>query len=134
MNTMKFTEMPYTRPDMEAAKALAADLTARLREAADYAAAKAIFLEYQESQKHLMTLCTLAEVRQSIDTRDEFYDTEVKYINATMPAVQEYAQGFTAALLESPIRADFEAEYGDLMFVNAEIALKSFSPEIIAEM
>ena len=131
---MKFTEMPYTRPDMEAAKTLAAELTARLRAATDYAAAKAVFLEYQEAQKHLMTLTTLAEVRQSIDTRDEFYDAEVKYINAAMPAVQEYAQGFTLALMESPFKADFAAEYGDLMFVNAEIALKSFSPEIIAEM
>ena len=131
---MKFTEMPYTRPDMEAAKTEVATLTARLTEASDYATAKAIFLEYQTAQKHLMTLCTLAEIRQSIDTRDEFYDTEVKYINAAMPEVQQYAQGFTAALLSSPFRADFEAEYGDLLFVNAEIALKSFSPEIIPEM
>ncbi|MBE6652196.1 MAG: M3 family oligoendopeptidase [Ruminococcaceae bacterium] len=131
---MKFTEMPYTRPDMEAVKAQSAALTARLSEATDYAAAKVAFLEYQEVQKHLQTLCTLAEVRHSIDTRDEFYDAEVKYINATMPEVQEYAQAFTAALLESPFRADFAAEYGDLMFVNAEIALKSFSPEIIPEM
>ena len=134
MNTMKFTEMPYTRPDMEAAKTESAAFTARLREATDYTAAKAVFLEYQNAQKQLMTLCTLAEVRQSIDTRDEFYDAEVKYINAAMPEVQEYAQGFTAALLASPFRADFEAEYGDLLFVNAEIALKSFSPEIIPEM
>ena len=44
MNTMKFTEMPYARPDMEAAKTLTAELTARLREAPDYAAAKAVFL------------------------------------------------------------------------------------------
>ena len=131
---MKFTEMPYTRPDIEAAKTEVAAFTARLTEAPDYAAAKAIFLEYQTSQKHLMTLCTLAEIRNSIDTRDEFYDAEVKYINAAMPEVQEYAQGFTAALLNSPFRADFEAEYGDLLFINAEIALKSFSPEIIPEM
>ena len=131
---MKFTEMPYARPDMEAVKAEIAALTARLGEAADYAAARAVFLEYQESQKHLSTLCTLAEVRHSIDTRDEFYDGEVKYINATMPEVQEYAQSFTAALLASPFRGDFAAEYGDLLFVNAEIALKSFSPEIIPEL
>ena len=131
---MKFTEMPYTRPDMESVKAQASALTEALRTAADYPAAKAAFLEYQEAQKHLQTLCTLAEVRHSIDTRDEFYDGEVKYINAAMPEVQEYAQGFTAALLESPFRADFIAEYGDLMFVNAEIALKSFSPDIIPEM
>ena len=131
---MKFTEMPYTRPDMEAAKTLIAELTARLREASDYAAAKAVFLEYQTAQKHLMTLCTLAEIRHSIDTRDEFYDAEVKYINSAMPAVQEYAQGFTAALLNSPFRADFEAEYGNLMFLNAEIEARAFSPEIIPEL
>ncbi|MBR5123541.1 MAG: M3 family oligoendopeptidase [Clostridia bacterium] len=131
---MKFTEMPYTRPDMEAAKAQTAEFTTRLKEATDYAAAKAVFLAYQEEQKHLMTLTTLAEIRHSIDTRDEFYDAEVKYINATVPEVQEYAQGFTAALMESPFKADFIAEYGDLLFVNADIALKSFSPEIIPEM
>ena len=131
---MKFTEMPYTRPDMDAAKTELTDLTARLREAPDYTTAKEVFLEYQASQKYLQTLCTLAEVRHSIDTRDEFYDGEVKYINATMPEVQEYAQEMTAALLESPFRAEFTAEYGDLMFINAEIALKSFSPDIIPEM
>ena len=131
---MKFNEMPYARPDMEAAKTLTAELTARLREAPDYAAAKAVFLEYQEEQKHIFTHCTLAEIRQSIDTRDEFYDAEVKYINSAMPAVQEYAQGFTAALLASPFRADFEAEYGDLMFVNAEIGRKAFSPAIVEEL
>ena len=43
MSTMKFTEMPYTRPDMEAAKAQVAALTARLTEASDYAAAKPSF-------------------------------------------------------------------------------------------
>ena len=32
---LKFSEMPYVRPDMEAAKTLAAELTARLTEASD---------------------------------------------------------------------------------------------------
>ena len=36
-------------------------------------------------------------------------------------------------MLESPFRKEFAAEYGDLMFVNAEIARKAFSPEIIPE-
>ena len=37
-------------------------------------------------------------------------------------------------MLESPFRADFTAEYSDLMFVNAEIADKAFSPDILDEM
>ena len=38
------------------------------------------------------------------------------------------------AMLASPFRADFAAEYGDLMFINAEIELKTFSPEIIPDL
>ena len=77
---------------------------------------------------------TLASIRHSINTKDEFYDGEMKVWNAKMPEVQEYSQQWTMAMLESPFRADFEKEYGDLYFRNAEIALKSFSPEIIPEL
>ena len=37
-------------------------------------------------------------------------------------------------MLASPFRKEFAAEYGELMFVNAEIQLKAFSPEIIPEI
>ncbi len=37
-------------------------------------------------------------------------------------------------MLDSPFRKAFAAEYGDLMFVNAEIARKAFSPAIVEEL
>ena len=58
----------------------------------------------------------------------------MKFWNAALPELQEYQQQWTMAMLQSPFRADFSAEYGDLMFVNAEIALKAFSPAIIPQM
>lgn len=134
MRSVLFSEMPYTRPDMEAVKREIRAMTARLTAAPDYSTAKAVFLDYQEAQKHLTTLCTLATIRHSIDTRDEFYDAEVRYINAAMPEVEEFAQSWSAALMASPFRVDFAKEYGELMFLNAEIALRSFSPEIIPEV
>ena len=131
---MTFREMPYARPDIEAVKAQFADLTGRLRSAPDYAAAKAVFLEMETLGKHINTLTNLCSIRHSIDTRDEFYDTEEKFWNAAGPELQEYEQQWTAALLASPFRADFEKEYGGIVFLNAEIALKTFSPEIIPEL
>ena len=44
---MKFSEMPYERPDMSALKEQFAALTERLQSAPDYAAARAAFLEEQ---------------------------------------------------------------------------------------
>ncbi len=131
---MKFKEMPYARPDIEAVKADLASLTERLKSAASYEEARAVFLEQEELGKHLNTLGTLVSIRHSIDTRDAFYDEEEQFFNSAMPEVQAYSQQWTQAMLDSPFRADFEKEYGPLMFVNAEIQLKTFSPEIIPEL
>ena len=131
---MKFTEMPYTRPDPDAVKADLRDLTDRLRRAESYREARAVFLEKEEKEKRLNTMGSLAHVRHSIDTRDKFYDGEIKFWNRFGPEIEEYGQAWTDALLASPFRKDFESEWGDLLFINAEISRKTFSPGIIADM
>ena len=131
---MKFSEMSYKRPDLDAVKAQLKDLVADLTNAQDYEQAKAVFLKKEEAESHIGTLSTLAHVRHTIDTRDKFYDDEMNFWNSAMPELQEYNQEWKLALLKSPFRADFEAEFGNLMFLNAEIELKTFSPEIIPEL
>ncbi len=134
MEALKFREMPYERPDGEALKTSMRTLTEKLRAAGSYEAAKAVFLEKETLSKHIQTLATLAQVRHTIDTRDKFYDEENGFWNQLSPELEEYSQEWTKAMLASPYRADFEKEYGTLMFLNAEIALKTFSPEIIPEL
>ena len=131
---MKFSQMPYERPNVEALKEQLSTLTARLREASDYAAAKTIFLEHEEVSKAIATAQTLVHIRHSIDTRDAFYDEEMSFWNVLSPELQEYDLAWTTAMLESPFRSDFTAEYGEVYFLNAEIAQKSFSPSIIPEL
>ena len=131
---MKFKEMPYARPDVEALRQQISDLTGRLSEAGSYEEAREAFLEMEEAGKHFSTMSNLAYIRHSIDTRDEFYDGEMKFLNAAGPELQEYQQAWTMAMLRSPFRAEFAAEYGELMFINAEMALKTFDPAIIGEL
>lgn len=131
---MKFSQMEYKRPDLAALKEQIQALTAQLQAAESYEAAKAVFLKKEELEKHISTQSTLAEIRHTIDTRDEFYDGEVRFWNGAQPQLEEDLQQWTMAMLNSPFRKDFTAEYGDLMFVNAEIALKTFSPEIMGDI
>ncbi|MBO4836800.1 MAG: M3 family oligoendopeptidase [Clostridia bacterium] len=131
---MKFSEMPYTRPDPDAVKAGMKELTERLRNAQSYEEAKAVFLEKEEKEKLINTMGTLAYIRHSIDTRDKFYDEEIEFWDEIGPELEEYGQAWIDAMLTSPFRRDFETEYGDLMFVNAEIARKTFAPAIIPDM
>ena len=131
---MKFSEMKYTRPDMDLVKRKMADMTGRLKEAYDYPAARRVFVEWDEEARLLETQANLCSIRHSIDTRDEFYTAEQIYWDSVSPELREYQQQWTLALLSSPFRADLEKEFGDIMFVNAELELKAFSPEIIPEL
>ncbi|MBQ1397531.1 MAG: M3 family oligoendopeptidase, partial [Clostridia bacterium] len=131
---MKFKEMPYTRPDPEKVKSDLAKLTERLKAAQSYEEARTVFLEKEQKGKEIYTLATLSLVRHTIDTRDEFYDSETKFWNSFEPEMEEYNQAWLKAMLASPFRGNFAAEYGEIMFVNAEIQKKTFSPDMIPEM
>ncbi len=131
---VKFSEMKYERPDLEKVKADFEKVTEQLKNAASYEEAKAAFVAEDDLFTSVHTVETIASIRHDIDTRDAYYDEESKFWNRVSPQLQEYEQNFTDALLESPFRAEFEKEYGSIVFVNAEIAKKAFSPEIIEEM
>ena len=131
---MKFSEMPYRRPDLAAMQQQYADLTARLSAAASYADARAVFLDEEKLNRHIDTLFNLVSIRNTIDTRDAFYDGEMTFWNEAAPQLQACQNAWSCAMLASPFRKDFAAEYGDLMFVNAELADKAFSPAILDEM
>ena len=131
---MKFSEMPYKRPDPQEIIRKIGEYTQKLRNAENYEEAREVFLQYEEESKLIDTTSTLAYVRQSIDTRDEFYNTEKDFWDEFGPECEEYEQEWIKALVESPFRKDFEQEYGDLLFVNAEIEQKTFSPDNISDM
>ena len=82
---MKFSEMPYKRPDLEEAEERAARITKKLRNAAKYEEAREAFIEMDTEEKRLSTQGNLAFIRHSIDTRVEFYDREMKFWNGARP-------------------------------------------------
>ncbi|MBQ3964489.1 MAG: M3 family oligoendopeptidase, partial [Firmicutes bacterium] len=131
---LKFKDMPYERPDMEAAKKELARLAEALKEAGSYEAAKSVFLEKDALKKHIETQAALAQIRQTIDTRDEFYDQEVNFWNEAGPELMEYEQMWTKALLATPYREQLTEEFGNVIFLNAELEEKSFAPSIIPQM
>ena len=131
---MKFKDIPYQRPDIEALKENYTCLTERLKAAESYAAARAVFLEKDALERKVSTQSTLAEVRHSIDTRDAFYEAESTFWDETFPELKAYDNAWTVALLDSPFRRDFEAEFGEVVFLNSELQRKAFAQENIPLM
>jgi len=131
---MKFPDMPYTRPNFEDVQAEFKTILEKFKSAATAKECFAAYKEYDDYGKHLMSMFAIARIRNTLDTNDEFYDDEKTYMDETVPKLQAVLQSFTQALLETPFRKELEAEWGNLMFLNAEIQLKTFNPEIIGDM
>ena len=131
---LKFRDMPYERPDATATKQKLFELANRLRKATSYEEARELFFDQQQLEIEIDTLSSLASIRHSIDTRDTFYDAEQQFWDEFAPELEEAQQAWTLAMLQCPFRPSFENEFGTVMFTNAEIEARSFSPCIIDEL
>lgn len=131
---MKFKEMKYIRPDVDVVKAEMDSVIERFQAAEDYKHARDAFLDMEKIAAHASSMFNLASIRHSIDTRDEFYDQENDYMDEKSPELAEYEVKWKQALLDSPFRKDFEEEYGEISFINAELQARSFKPELIPMM
>ena len=131
---MKFSDMPYKRPQIEVIREEIAKITRDLETAKTYEEARDALIAMDNEDKKVSTQSHLAFIRHSIDTRIKFYDDEMKFWNGAIPQMQEYIQAFDRALLGSPFRARFEEEFGPVVFKNIEIEIRSFAPALIPLM
>ena len=131
---MKFSDMPYKRQQIEVIREEIAKITRDLEAAKTYEEARDALIAMDNEDKKVSTQSHLAFIRHSIDTRIGFYDDEVKFWNGATPQLQEYIQAFDRALLASPFRARFEEEFGQVIFRNIEIEIRSFAPALIPLM
>ena len=131
---MKFSEYKYERPDIEETQKEFSTLLDAFKNADSAKEQLEIFDKINVIRKNLTTMFSIANVRHSIDTNDNFYDEENKYLDKAEPLFDKLEIDLGNALLESEFRTDIEAEIGTLIFRKAENKKKSFKPEIIPDM
>ena len=131
---MTFSQIPYHRADLAAWMEQQEQITQRFLEAKTFAEADAAYLEAATYDTDYVTMVTLARTRNNIDTRDEFYDGEVKFYNREMPKMQPIMKRWTQATRDSPFRKELEEKYGKVTFINAEMAARAFKPELVEDI
>lgn len=129
----KFQNLPYARPDMEQVKAAYLTLTQQLNEAQDYAQAKEAYFALQDVGMHLSTTFSIAHVRNTINTADDYYGGEVAWLKQEMANLMPLTKAWNQALVHCKFRADFEKEYGAQLFRLLDGKLKTEDPAIIEE-
>ena len=130
----EFSQMPYERPDMEALKEAFETAIAKLTRAAAYQEARDAFFALQEQEKQVGTMFSLCSVRNTIDTTDEFYEKEIKWLREANAGLIPQRKRYQEALANSPHRAAFEEEFGPQMFRLIDASLKTTDERIMKDI
>ena len=131
---MKFNEFKYERPNLDTFKNLI------LKELNLIATSKTLDEEIKAIKKindlndELQSMATLVSIRNSINTKDPFYEEEQAFFDENMPVVSELFNILDKKLLASKHIDKLKEEFGELLFKQTEVSLKTFKPEIIEDL
>ena len=128
---MKFNEYKYERPDYDKVKELFLTLVSQINNAKGYEEQNKYIKELNDVRKNIETMSTLASIRNSINTADEFYDKEQNYWDEYGPLYTKLNADFYKAIVNSKFKENIKNEYSEQFYKICENSLKSFSEDII---
>ena len=99
---MKFNEMTYTRPDIDALLARCKELAAKAAAAPDGDALVRLYYEQSEAFAEYNTAANLANIHYTCDTRDAYWKAEQDFFDANGPAVTNASVEISRAFLANP--------------------------------
>lgn len=129
-----FENLKYERPDFEALKAFYTSLNERLQAAKTYEDVRQCIFAEEEYSSHINTMGTIASIRHTVDTSDEFYEREEEFFNQSYPEALPYIQAFSLSLLSSPFKEEIDNEFGTQFLKAVKLSADSFSEKNIALM
>lgn len=131
---MKFKDYEYIRPNVEEIKNQVLKLTDDINNASSFEDVDKAIKEYVLIDNEFGSMATLASIRNTINTQDEFYEQEQEFFDTVGPELAEYFQNLNLAIYNSKFRNELVEKYGSKIFREIEIDLKTFKPEIIEDL
>ena len=130
---IRFSEIRYERPDMDALKAAVEEATRKVRAAKSFAEVREAYFAVQEKEEAADSMYTVAHIRNTIDTADAFYDSEMKWLREADARMIPVFKAWKEALAGSAFRADMEAEFGGQLLRKIDAALMTSDEKIVPE-
>jgi len=131
---MKFSEIPYQRPDLETYQAQTKTIFEQFEKAESFDSQWQNLLDFVEVRKAIAGMVTVATIRRTINTLDPFYEAEQDFIDENAPKFQEVNDRFYSLLLSSKYVSQFEEKLGKQALDVMRLAKKVFSSEIMEDL
>lgn len=131
---MKFSDFEYKRPVYEDVKVEFLYIVGEIENSSTYKEQKEKIDKLNILRNTVETMSTIASIRYTINTRDEFYEKEREYWDEYSPLYDELNSNFYKAIVSSNFKEDIIKDFGEQFFNIASYSLKSFSPKIIKDL
>ena len=125
---MKFEEITYERLDLGKIKKELSSLEKQYKKAKSYEEAKSIQDKIEQfTAEELYTPISYANIRNSIDVSDKFFDEEVKFYNKKIFKFLSVSRKINKDLINSPFKAEYLKNGYDVKLKTAEVSLRQHS-------
>ena len=131
---MKFSEYKYERPNYDIIKKSFLELVEKIKNSTNYEEQYKYIMELNKIRKHIETMSSIASIRNSINTADEFYEKETEYWDEHAPLYEELNSDFYKVLIDSKFKEEIKKDFSEQFYKICEYSLKAFSPEIIGDL
>ena len=109
---MKFDQIQYKRPDFDQDLQSLNQYLDTLENAENSEEFFDAHKKYEDKMAQFAEMYTIAYIRNSIDTRDEFYEKEVEAFDQIIPKFSQVGNRLQNIRLTSKFRKEFEDRYG----------------------
>ena len=131
---MKFSQYKYERSSYEDIKDKFIKLVDKINKSTNYEDRKNYILQLNEIRNDIQSNSTIASIRYSIDTSDEYYEEEKKYWDEYMPLYEDLNCEFYKAIVNSQFKNEIINDFSKQFYNICEDSIKSFSKEIIEDL
>ena len=131
---MKFSQYKYERSSYENIKEDFTKLVDKINNSNTYKEQKKYILELNKIRNDIQSNSTIASIRYSIDTSDEYYEEEKKYWDEYMPFYEDLNCDFYKAIVNSKFKEEIINDFSRQFYNICEDSIKSFSKDIIEDL
>lgn len=131
---MEFKDYLYVRPNLEEIAEEFSKVVSIINEATECQEVFAAVDAINKVRNTFSTMQTLASIRYTINSLDEFYSQENDFFDENGPKYSEWNNNFMQALYNCKFRDELVDRYGKRLFEMIKTELETFSPEIIPHL
>lgn len=131
---MKFSEIPYVRPDVEDYKKNFSTNIAAFIQAPTAETQLELWRQINQEEVTFRTKRNLVYVRNTLNTTDPVMEEEQAFWDEVAPTLEELSAEFRRAVLASQFREEICNVFGTTIFSIYELAEKTFKPVIVEDM